>query len=477
MAIVLLDGYRITDANGEPVSGGKLYVFEAGTSNPRDVYTEETLTTTHPNPVVSDAGGLLQHLSPIYTAEDDLKLRVTDASDVTIWEIDNYSTGGTGSGSGGDVTRTPLSKTANYTVQAADENSIIVMDASGIAGLQGDVTADSATLGAGFVIGVKNIGATGNTLIQGTGAQTIDGAANRTLTTQFEFIDLVSRGAAGWFVLASQGASDVSVTVRQADASSDGDLNFENELGTIRWTATHKQTSDDWQVDRYDSGGLIVDTPLRIDEATGDVETTSLLISASGRLNTIRATTSGTYNKPTALNYLGTVVKLRGSGGRGDDKNGSGTGRAGGGGGGGGYCEKWYSDADLSASEAYTILAANAGSGNSTFKSMSAGAGANAVDGSGGAGGSASGGDINVSGETGQGSTDAVSDPRIGGAGGGSYGHPGGAGGWAFGSGGSEIVQQAQDGYGPGTGGGGNGDLSNQTNGAAGEIIFIEYFS
>lgn len=470
MAIVLLPGYRITDANGLPVSGGKLYVFEAGTSNPRDVYTDSALTIAHAHPIVADAGGLLPD---IWSAEDDLKLRVTDASDVTIWEIDDYSTGGTGSGSGGDVTRTPLSKTANYTVQAADENSIIVMDASGIGGLQGDVTADAATLGAGFVIGVKNIGATGNTLFQGTGAQTVDGASNRLLTTQFEFMDLVSRGAAGWFVLASQGASDVSVTVQQADASSDGNLNFENELGTVRWRAAHKQTSDDWQVDRYNSGGTIVDTPLRIDEATGDVETINLLISASGRINITRATTSGTYNKPTALNYLGTFVKLRGAGGRGAFTSTGGANRGGGGGGGGGgYCEKWYLDADLSASEAYTVTAGDAGTGNSTFKSMSAGAGANASGANGGAGGAASGGDNNFTGQAGQNGTNIGF--VYGGNGGGSYQHAvGGDRGLSDNS--ADI--DPLDGFWPGTGGGGGHDPSSRASGVAGEIIFVEYFS
>lgn len=50
---------RITDANGDPVSGGLLYAYATGTTTPVDTYTTSALSVAHANPVVADAGGML----------------------------------------------------------------------------------------------------------------------------------------------------------------------------------------------------------------------------------------------------------------------------------------------------------------------------------------------------------------------------------------------------------------------------------
>lgn len=45
------------DANGDPLSGGKLYTYVAGTTTPLTAYTSYAGTTAHTNPIILDAAG------------------------------------------------------------------------------------------------------------------------------------------------------------------------------------------------------------------------------------------------------------------------------------------------------------------------------------------------------------------------------------------------------------------------------------
>lgn len=49
--------YRALDANGDPLSGGKLYTYAAGTSTPLATYTTRAGNVANANPVVLDANG------------------------------------------------------------------------------------------------------------------------------------------------------------------------------------------------------------------------------------------------------------------------------------------------------------------------------------------------------------------------------------------------------------------------------------
>ena len=54
---------RAVDANGNAISGAKLYFYVTGTTTPASTYTSSTLGTPNANPVVADSGGLF---TPIY---------------------------------------------------------------------------------------------------------------------------------------------------------------------------------------------------------------------------------------------------------------------------------------------------------------------------------------------------------------------------------------------------------------------------
>lgn len=88
------------DDDGEPLAGGKLYTYAAGTSTPKDTYTDAGGGTANANPVVLDASGRATvFLSGSY------KFKLTDADDVEIETTDNVSAFATSiSGGVSDIT-------------------------------------------------------------------------------------------------------------------------------------------------------------------------------------------------------------------------------------------------------------------------------------------------------------------------------------------------------------------------------------
>jgi hypothetical protein len=93
-------------------------------------------------------------------------------------------------------------KTASYSVALDDYDDLITGDSSALSPATITITLPTvATALAGFVISVKNIGASGVVVIDGNGAETIDGVATLTLTNQYDAARLVCDGA-GWLVIA-----------------------------------------------------------------------------------------------------------------------------------------------------------------------------------------------------------------------------------------------------------------------------------
>lgn len=76
---------RVLDSNGDPVSGGKIYIYAAGTTTPATTYSDNDLTVAHAFPVVANAAGVAAQM---YVAAGEYKVRVTDADDVVLREDD-----------------------------------------------------------------------------------------------------------------------------------------------------------------------------------------------------------------------------------------------------------------------------------------------------------------------------------------------------------------------------------------------------
>lgn len=75
------------DANGNPLAGGKLYSYAAGTTTPLATYTDAGGGTANSNPVVMDARGEAN----VWFGSSQYKLKLTDADNVEIWTVDNLN--------------------------------------------------------------------------------------------------------------------------------------------------------------------------------------------------------------------------------------------------------------------------------------------------------------------------------------------------------------------------------------------------
>lgn len=81
--------YRAFDGNGDPLVGGLLYTYVAGTSTPIATYSDPGVTP-NTNPVVLDANGE----ADVWLADGVYKFVLKDADGVTQWTVDNVTISG-----------------------------------------------------------------------------------------------------------------------------------------------------------------------------------------------------------------------------------------------------------------------------------------------------------------------------------------------------------------------------------------------
>lgn len=97
-------GAQFFDNNGNVLSGGKIYTYEAGTTTPLATYTSRTGNTAHTNPIVLDSAGrvpggeIWNNYAKLY------KFVLKTSADVTIATYDNV---------GGSFNASPI--IANFT--------------------------------------------------------------------------------------------------------------------------------------------------------------------------------------------------------------------------------------------------------------------------------------------------------------------------------------------------------------------------
>lgn len=150
--------FQAFDDNGDPLSGGKLYAYEAGTSTPKTVYSDVGMTAPHASPVVlNDRGEALIYFT------GQLKIDLYDADDVQItgYPIDYVE------GAAEDYGEGPFDIVANEAALgtgetdgqcrvAADTGTIFRWDAG-----------TSAWIVAGYQLCVASVGAIGTGVFDG----------------------------------------------------------------------------------------------------------------------------------------------------------------------------------------------------------------------------------------------------------------------------------------------------------------------
>jgi len=80
------------DANGNPLVGGKVYTYAAGTSTPLSTFTDASEGTANTNPIILDSRG---ECNMWFSTATSYKVVLESVSDVLQWSVDNIATYGT----------------------------------------------------------------------------------------------------------------------------------------------------------------------------------------------------------------------------------------------------------------------------------------------------------------------------------------------------------------------------------------------
>lgn len=176
--------FRAFDNNGDPLDGGKLYTYVAGTTTPKDTFTTEAGDVANDNPIILDANGY----ADVWLGDGAYKFVLKDENDVTLWTLDDIS---------GDVSSSFASSvvdiSTNTTVNATYQNQVLRCT-SGVTLSLLDVT----TAGDGFAIVVRNDSGSDVT-IDPDGSEQIDGSSTYTLSDGGS-LTVVCNGTA-WYTL------------------------------------------------------------------------------------------------------------------------------------------------------------------------------------------------------------------------------------------------------------------------------------
>lgn len=94
MAVILSPlagaGWQFFDDNGDPLTGGLLYTYAAGTTTPLTTYSSSTGATANANPIVLDSAGRVSG-EVWLTTGSSYKLVLKTSAGVTIWTNDNIA--------------------------------------------------------------------------------------------------------------------------------------------------------------------------------------------------------------------------------------------------------------------------------------------------------------------------------------------------------------------------------------------------
>ena len=92
MAVILSPlagaGWQFFDDNGDPLTGGLIYTYAAGTTTPLTTFTDSTGATPNTNPIVLDSAGRVS-AQVFLTTGSSYKFVLQTSASVTIWTKDN----------------------------------------------------------------------------------------------------------------------------------------------------------------------------------------------------------------------------------------------------------------------------------------------------------------------------------------------------------------------------------------------------
>lgn len=89
-------GWQFFDGNGDPLSGGKIYSYQAGTTTPATTYTSYLGNIPHTNPIILNSSGRVSTGEIWQPSASQYKFVLTTANDQLIATYDNVNTTATG---------------------------------------------------------------------------------------------------------------------------------------------------------------------------------------------------------------------------------------------------------------------------------------------------------------------------------------------------------------------------------------------
>lgn len=227
--------FQYLDANGNPLSGGKLETFDANTTTQRTVYQDAGETTPHTNPIILNSDGRVP--ASVFVPSGLWKYTLKSSVDTLVKTVDNIpgALDTTAFSTEFAKPREPvITITSSTTLTNTERGKVVNADATG--GVF-TLTLPSAVLaldGAEFTI--RRTSTTGTVSITTTGGQTINGSGNTIqLLAKDEIRRLVSDGA-NWFTLTSAGVAPGSITEADMNPGTAGRL---TPIGAvITWPGT-----------------------------------------------------------------------------------------------------------------------------------------------------------------------------------------------------------------------------------------------
>jgi hypothetical protein len=85
-------GWQFFDANGVPLSGGKLYTYAAGTTTPQTTYTSISGVVANENPIILNSEGRVSGTNEVWLdIAVAYKLILKTSADVQLWSADDLS--------------------------------------------------------------------------------------------------------------------------------------------------------------------------------------------------------------------------------------------------------------------------------------------------------------------------------------------------------------------------------------------------
>jgi hypothetical protein len=303
---------KFTDANGNPLVGGKLYSYTAGTTTPLGTYSNST-GTTNTNPVVLDSSGEANvWLDPALS----YKFKLTDSADVVQWTIDNVTSP---AATGVPAWNANVTYSIGQIVQDASGEGVLyvslinsnvgnaltsvsswrvhggrvrTISTSGSATTTDDTVLSNSTSGAvtvtlpacsttaiGKKITVKDVGTGGNTTsVKGAGSDTVDGANTYATALSANVAIAVINTGSAWNLTAGAATPNSSITgAKLATSAADGST-IELASGSLR----------------VKDGGITQAKRVALPYQTSAIAAnSSLTVGASATLGSVTITTTG----------------------------------------------------------------------------------------------------------------------------------------------------------------------------------------